>query len=114
LISACNPGSKWQTPDANRRRHEAMINLLAQENHRFAEASSSDARGRWLEPSCLVLDPSVRLIDEFAVRFAQLAILRWNRGAPVRLRLYGRVGKQLSDSRRMDTRLIESVACRPE
>jgi hypothetical protein len=88
LVSAWNPQSVERPEALNRKADAAMQAALEAAGlpHRPAFAA---ARNRsWREPSWLVLDVPASLLDALARRFGQLGTLHWERGGPVRLRMY--------------------------
>lgn len=88
LVSAWNPQSVERAEAPNREADSAMQAALEAAGlpHRPAFAA---ARNRsWREPGWLVVDMSAAMLDALARRFGQLGTLHWQRGGPVRLRMY--------------------------
>ena len=54
----------------------------------FRPGFSSAPNRSWREPSWVVMDMDEDEFDRLAQRFGQLGALRWQRGEPVRLRMY--------------------------
>ena len=113
LITACNPSSRMLTDAENERLQAQLTSHLRARGKRWIDATGCDATRSWTEPSLLVGDLGLDDADALACRFDQNAILHWQRGRAVRLRLYGARWETALRTARVDTRFVESVACAP-
>jgi hypothetical protein len=87
FITAWNPASEPRSDTANA---TADALLLAQIDHYRAArlpAWAESPDGRWREPGWLLADIDGNTSDRLAIEFGQAAILAWQRGEPVRLRM---------------------------
>lgn len=87
FITAWNPASEPRSDTANA---TADALLLAQIDHYRAArlpAWAESPDGQWREPGWLLADLDGDTADRLAIEFGQAAILAWQRGEPVRLRM---------------------------
>lgn len=88
LLSAWNPQSVV-LPHAINREADLMLHAVLEESGLAYRPGFSAARDRsWREPSWVVMDMPLPLLDTLTRRFGQLATLSWQRGEPVRLRMH--------------------------
>lgn len=88
LLSAWNPQSVV-LPHAINREADLMLHATLEESGLAYRPGFSAARDRsWREPSWVVMDMELPLLDSLTRRFGQLAALSWQRGEPVRLRMH--------------------------
>jgi hypothetical protein len=113
VITACNPASHPLTDTENALRLNDLAARIDAEGKRRMEAIGRDAERSWREASLLVFDLALDRADALAIEFGQNAILHWQRGRAVRLRLYGARWQVALRHSRVDTRFIEWVACAP-
>lgn len=90
LMSAWDPHSLPRPEATNRADDEALHTALLASGLAFVPGFSSAANRSWREPSWVMMDMPGDEFDKLALRFGQLATLRWARGDPVRLRMYAR------------------------
>lgn len=88
LLSAWNPQSVMLPDGINRAADEMLHAALLQSGLSFRPGFSSARNRSWREPSWVVMDMALPLFDALARRFGQLGTLWWQRGEPVRLRMY--------------------------
>ena len=88
LLSAWNPQSVMLPDGINRTADEMLHAALLQSGLPFRPGFSSARNRSWREPSWVVMDMDEAEFDRLAQRFGQLGALRWQRGEPVRLRMY--------------------------
>ena len=88
LLSAWNPQSVMLPDGINRTADEMLHAALLQSGLPFRPGFSSARNRSWREPSWVVMDMALPLFDALARRFGQLGTLWWQRGEPVRLRMY--------------------------
>ncbi|MGV8942090.1 MAG: DUF3293 domain-containing protein [Lysobacter sp.] len=87
FITAWNPASEPRSDTANA---TADALLLTQIDHHGAArlpAWAESPDGQWREPGWLLADIEGGITDRLAIEFGQAAILVWQRGEPVRLRM---------------------------
>lgn len=87
FISAWNPASE---PRADQVNHDADLALVAQLDAlgaRRLPGFAQDSEGLWREPGWLVGGLSQPVADLLAREFGQAAVLAWDRGQPVRVRM---------------------------
>jgi hypothetical protein len=94
FITAWNPYSEQQSPEANRSAQRELLKALhnrALTPRIFAGmgvGADADADGRrWREPSLFVAGTSFELLDALMLRFEQHAIVRGIGNSPAQLRL---------------------------
>lgn len=88
LLSAWNPQSV-ERPEAPNREADAAMQAALEASGLVHHPAFAAARNRsWREPSWLVVDMPPATLDALAQRFGQLGTLHWERGGPVRLRMY--------------------------
>jgi hypothetical protein len=90
LLSAWDPYSMPRPEAVNRAADEALHTALLASGLPFRPGFSSAPNRSWREPSWVVMDMPEDEFDRLAQRFGQLGTLRWNRGEPIRLRMYAR------------------------
>lgn len=88
LVSAWNPQSVERTEALNRVADSAMQAALEAAGLPYRPAFAAARNRSWREPSWLAVDIPAGLLDALARRFGQLGTLHWQRGGPVRLRMY--------------------------
>jgi hypothetical protein len=88
LLSAWNPQSVERAEALNRVADAALQAALEGTGLVHRPAFSAARNRSWREPGWLVLDMPVSTLDALARRFDQLGTLYWERGGPVRLRMY--------------------------
>jgi len=88
VLSAWNPHSQPRTEAANREADAALQAALEGTGLAHRPAFASATNRSWREPGWLVLDMPLPTLDALARRFGQLGTLHWERGGPVRLRMY--------------------------
>lgn len=88
LLSAWDPHSVPRPDPLNRGADEALHTALLARGLPFRPGFSSAPNRSWREPSWVVMDMELEEFDRLAQRFGQLGTLRWQRGEPVRLRMY--------------------------
>jgi hypothetical protein len=88
LVSAWDPHSVPRAEAVNRTADEALHTTLLASGLPYRAGFSSAANRSWREPSWLVMGMPLEELDRLALRFGQLATLGWQRGEPVRLRMY--------------------------
>lgn len=90
LLSAWDPFSMPRPEAVNRAADEALHTALLASGLPFRPGFSSAPNRSWREPSWVVMDMPEDEFDRLALRFGQLGTLRWNRGEPIRLRMFAR------------------------
>jgi len=90
LVSAWDPHSVPRPEGVNRTADEALHTALLASGLPFRAGFSSAANRSWREPSWVVTGMPLEELDRLALRFGQLGTLGWQRGEPVRLRMYAR------------------------
>ena len=88
LLSAWDPYSVPRPDPVNRGADEELHTTLLSSGLPFRPGFSSAPNRSWREPSWVVMDMDEAEFDRLAQRFGQLGALRWQRGEPVRLRMY--------------------------
>ena len=88
LLSAWNPHSLERPESDNRFVDVALKSQLSASPYAFRAAFSSAPDRSWREPSWLVAGIPVEPLDDLGRRFGQLGTLYWQRGEPIRLRMY--------------------------
>lgn len=88
LVTAWNPHSVVRPERANRVADDALQAELAAGGVAFRPGFAAAHNRSWREPGWLVAGMPVQALDALAQRYGQLGILYWQRGTPVRLRLY--------------------------
>ena len=88
LLSAWDPHSVPRPDPVNRAADEDLHTALLSSGLPFRPGFSSAPNRSWREPSWVVMDMDEAEFDRLAQRFGQLGALRWQRGEPVRLRMY--------------------------
>lgn len=87
LITAWNPAARPHSESTN---YNADASLVAQIDAMGAPrqaAWAQDGNGDWAEPGWLVADLDLTTAERLAREFGQTAVLAWQRGEPVRLRM---------------------------
>lgn len=88
FLTAWNPHSEPHSEPAN---HDADARLVARLNAvgtARQAAWAEDASGDWREPGWLLADIDDDLARQLAREFGQAAVLAWERGQAVRLRMF--------------------------
>jgi len=88
LLSAWDPQSIPRADSVNRRADEALHTALIASGLPFRPGFCSAPNRSWREPSWVVMDMTDVDFDGLALRYGQLGTLAWQRGQPVRLRMY--------------------------
>lgn len=88
LLSAWNPHSVQRPETLNREADAALQAALEAAGLAHCPAFAAARNRSWREPGWLVLDMPPSTLDALARRFDQLGTLHWERGGPVRLRMY--------------------------
>jgi hypothetical protein len=88
LLSAWNPQSAERPEALNREADAAMQATLEAAGLAHRPAFAAARNRSWREPGWLVVDMPPPTLDALARRFDQLGTLHWQRGGPVRLRMY--------------------------
>lgn len=88
LLSAWNPQSVERPETLNREADAALQAALEATGLAHGPAFAAARNRSWREPGWLVLDMPPSTLDALARRFGQLGTLHWERGGPVRLRMY--------------------------
>ena len=91
-ITACNPGSQLQSATWNQHADGELRMAIDAHGVRRWPMTSSSPDGHWWESGWLIGDLSHSMLDDLAKRFGQTGVLLWQRGEPVRLRMYGAIG----------------------
>lgn len=88
FITAWNPASRPTSDAANQSADSSLVAQLkaigAPHQPAWAEAPSGD----WREPGWLVTGLDPHMLDALAHEFGQAAVLHWEQGRPVRLKMY--------------------------
>lgn len=90
LLSAWDPHSRPRPDPVNRAADEDLHTALLASGLPYRPGFSSAPNRSWREPSWVVMDMEEAEFDRLARRFGQLGTLAWQRGEPVRLRMYAR------------------------
>lgn len=87
-VSAWNPQSVPQREQVNRDADHALHDVLECSGLPYRPAFATGRNRSWKESSWLVAGMPMSEFDDLAQRFGQLSTLWWERGEPVRLRMY--------------------------
>ena len=87
LVSAWNPASEPRSDAANEAADAALVARLDAAGIARQSAWASAPDGQWREPGWLLTGVEQAAADRLAVDFGQAAVLSWQRGQPVRLRM---------------------------
>jgi len=80
FVTACNPGSRPQTPEVNEQRHQDLVDVVKGRFPFFTGAGQGEA-GDWpAERSLLILGISRVDARQLALQFGQLALVFGRRG----------------------------------
>ena len=88
LLSAWNPQSVVLPHSLNREADLRLHAALEAAGVAFRPGFSAARDRSWREPSWVVMDMELALLDDLTRRFGQLATLSWRRGEPVQLRMH--------------------------
>ncbi len=88
LVTAWNPRSLPREQADNHAADAALHTGLLAHGMQCLRTCACDGNGRWREPGWLVAGLHAPGADALARRLGQAAILHWQAGAPVRLRMY--------------------------
>lgn len=112
LVTAFNPWGKTREASGNEAADKALAEAIDALSLLRWRALNAAPDGRWVEPGWLVAGIQTADLDALARRFGQRGVLHWERGAPVRLRLYARPDETAQDLIGvMDTPFCDWVAC---
>ena len=103
FITAWNPASQ---PPSDTTNQVADAELVARIDALGADrqaAWAEDGRGQWRESGWLVADLDLSSTEQLAREFGQAAVLAWQRGEPVRLRML--LGRRADATGAMDAAL---------
>jgi hypothetical protein len=98
FITAYNPRSTAQPARDNRRAQRELLRQLQQHGARWRPGVGRIPGQPWREPSLLVADLDLAVIDALAWRHSQNAIVLVHRSATAQLRLYGAGWAALADA----------------
>lgn len=87
FITAWNPASQPPSDSTNEAADAALVARLDALGAPRQSAFAEDGDGYWREPGWLVADLDLATIEQLAREFGQAAVLAWQRGEPVRLRM---------------------------
>lgn len=87
FITAWNPASQPPSDSTNEAADVALVARIDALGAARQSAFAEDGDGHWREPGWLVADLDLATADKLAREFGQAAVLTWQRGAPVRLRM---------------------------
>lgn len=87
FITAWNPASEPHSDGANEAADALLVAELAGLGLATQPAWAEDETGRWREPGWVLADPEPATVDRLAQQFGQAAVLVWEHGQPVRLRM---------------------------
>ncbi|HEY0662238.1 MAG TPA: DUF3293 domain-containing protein [Lysobacter sp.] len=87
FITAWNPASMPHPDSANEAADAELVARLDAARTQRHAAWAQDPEGEWREPGWLLADLDGEVADLLARDFGQAAVLTWQRGEPVRLRM---------------------------
>lgn len=87
FITAWNPASQPPSDSTNEAADVALVARLDSLGAARQSAFAEDGDGHWREPGWLVADLDLAATEQLAREFGQAAVLAWQRGEPVRLRM---------------------------
>lgn len=88
FITAWNPASQPQSDAINQRADSSLVAQLKAIGASHQPAWAEDATGDWREIGWLVAGLEPHMLDALAHEFGQAAVLHWEAGQPVRLKMY--------------------------
>lgn len=86
-ITAWNPASRPHSETTNRNADASLVAQIDAMGVLRQAALAQDGSGGWSEAGWLVADLDLPSAERLAREFAQSAVLAWQRGEPVRLRM---------------------------
>ncbi len=87
FITAWNPASRPHSESTNRNADASLVAQIDAMGVPRQAACAQGGSGGWSEPGWLVADLELASAERLAREFGQAAILAWQRGEPVRLRM---------------------------
>jgi len=87
FITAWNPASQPRSDSPNETAEALLVGQLDEAGVQRQPAWARDDVQDWHEPGWLVADLPWDALDRLAMEFGQAAVLAWERGEPVRLRM---------------------------
>lgn len=87
FITAWNPASQPHSDISNQQADACLVAQIDALGAPRQAAWAQDGSGDWCEPGWLVADIELTTADTLAREFGQAAVLAWQRGEPVRLRM---------------------------
>lgn len=87
FITAWNPASQPPSDTTNQAADADLVARIDALGAARQAAWAEDGRGQWRESGWLVADLDLSSIEQLAREFGQAAVLAWQRGEPVRLRM---------------------------
>lgn len=88
FITAWNPASRPTSDTANQSADSSLVAQLKAIGAPHQPAWAEDATGDWREAGWLVAGLDPHMLDAMAHEFGQAAVLHWEPGRPVRLKMY--------------------------
>ncbi|MFC3549677.1 DUF3293 domain-containing protein [Lysobacter cavernae] len=87
FITAWNPASEPRSESANQAADRLLVTQLDEARFARHPAWAEDPAGDWREHGWLLADIEDTAAERLAREFGQAAVLAWQRGEPVRLRM---------------------------
>ncbi|GAB3752069.1 DUF3293 domain-containing protein [Lysobacter olei] len=102
FITAWNPASHPQSDAVNQSADSSLVAQLKAIAAPHQPAWAEDTTGDWRELGWLVTGLDPHMLDALAHEFGQAGVLHWERGQPVRLKMYLRRPPHISPVAHID------------